>query len=142
IEITGTASDPDGKIASYAWTKVSGGNAVLSGAATAKLTVTGLQAGNYTFRLTVKDNAGASKSDDDKVVVNNPPTVNAGSDVTLSLPDNALTIKGTASDSDGSIKSYTWNKVSGPALKMSGASGADLTISALVEGKYVLRLTV
>lgn len=142
IEITGTASDPDGKIASYAWTKVSGGNAVLSGAATAKLTVTGLQAGNYTFRLTVKDNAGASKSDDVKVFVNNPPTVNAGSDVTLTLPDNALTIKGTASDSDGSIKSYTWNKVSGPALKMSGASGADLTISDLVEGKYVLRLTV
>ncbi len=142
VEITGTASDPDGKIASYTWTKVSGGNATLSGATTTKLTASELEAGNYTFRLTVKDNGGASKSDDVKVFVNKAPTVNAGADVTQTLPQNSTTLKGVASDSDGSIKSYAWTKVSGPSLQMSGANGTELAITNLVEGKYLLRLTV
>src|SRR5690606_32792453 len=96
----------------------------------------------YTFRLTVKDDAGASASDDVVVFVNTAPKANAGADVTFTLPKNSTTLKGDATDSDGSIKSYAWTKVSGPDLQMSGASGADLTISNLVEGKYVLRLTV
>jgi hypothetical protein len=69
ITITGTASDADGSIASYAWTKQSGPSATLSGANTAKLTASALVAGSYTFRLTVKDNAGASAYDDVVITV-------------------------------------------------------------------------
>jgi hypothetical protein len=78
ITITATASDADGTISSYAWTKVSGPSATLTGTTTLKLTASALVAGTYTFRLTVKDNAGASAYDDVVVTVNStsskPPT--------------------------------------------------------------------
>jgi hypothetical protein len=70
ITITGTAGDADGSITSYTWTKQSGPAATLSGNTTLKLTASALVAGTYTFRLTVKDNAGASAYDDVVVTVN------------------------------------------------------------------------
>ena len=45
---------------------------------------------------------------------NAAPTVNAGADQTITLPTSTLNLTGTASDSDGSISSYAWTKVSGP----------------------------
>lgn len=77
VVINGSATDSDGTIASYAWTRVSGPNTpTLSGANTANLTVNGLVAGTYVFRLTVTDNGGLTASDDVTVVVNNAPNVN------------------------------------------------------------------
>ncbi|HEY9006880.1 MAG TPA: malectin domain-containing carbohydrate-binding protein [Ohtaekwangia sp.] len=70
VSLTGTASDSDGSIASYSWTKVSGPTATLGSITTATLNVTALLQGTYTFRLTVKDNAGASAYDDVVVTVN------------------------------------------------------------------------
>jgi len=60
--MTGTASDPDGTIQSYLWTKQSGGAVILSGASTPTLAVSGLEFGNYSFQLTVTDNFGETKS--------------------------------------------------------------------------------
>jgi hypothetical protein len=142
VTLTGTASDPDGSIVSYAWTKVAGGAATLSGASTATLKASGLEAGTYTFRLTVKDNSGATKYDDVKVYVNIPPTVNAGADKTIVLPQNSVTFTGSASDPDGSIVSYAWSQVSGGASSLSGTSTLSLTASGLLQGTYVFRLTV
>ncbi|HYF66938.1 MAG TPA: PKD domain-containing protein [Ohtaekwangia sp.] len=146
IKITGTASDPDGSISSYAWTKVSGGAATLSNASTATVTASGLVEGVYTFRLSVTDNNGATKSDDVKVTVNaasnTAPVANAGSDKTLQIPINTVTLEGSASDSDGSIVSYNWTKVSGGNASLSGATSARVNISGLVQGTYVFRLTV
>ncbi|SMC00662.1 PKD domain containing protein [Hymenobacter roseosalivarius DSM 11622] len=73
ITLNGQGSDPDGTISSYGWTKISGKAATLSGAATQNLTVSGLVAGSYTFRLTVVDNGGASAFDDVNVTVNPAP---------------------------------------------------------------------
>jgi hypothetical protein len=79
--VTGTASDSDGTIASYTWTKQSGPAATLAGTTTATLSASALVAGTYSFRLTVKDNAGASAYDDVVVTVNSatvkPPVVTA-----------------------------------------------------------------
>ncbi|HEY5744896.1 MAG TPA: choice-of-anchor Q domain-containing protein [Chryseolinea sp.] len=142
--ITGTASDPGGSISSYAWTKVSGGAATLTNATTATLSVTGLVAGTYVFRLTVKDNAGATASDDVTVTVtattNKVPTVSVGT--TLNITTATASITGTASDPDGSISTYTWTKVSGGAATLTNASAAKLSLSGLVTGTYVFRLTV
>lgn len=146
IKITGTASDSDGSISSYAWTKVSGGAATLSGASTASVTASGLVEGIYTFRLMVTDNNGATKSDDVKVTVNaasnKAPVASAGSDKTIQLPINTVTLDGSATDSDGSIVSYNWTKVSGGNASLSGATSARVNISGLVQGTYVFRLTV
>lgn len=74
VTLTGTASDPDGTISSYSWTKVSGpaGNTITTPSA-ASTTITGLVQGSYVFRLTVTDNGGASSSDDVTVTVNAAP---------------------------------------------------------------------
>jgi hypothetical protein len=69
VSITGTGTDADGTIASYNWTKQSGGAATLTGAATATLNVSGLVAGTYVFRLTVTDNGGATGFDEVTVAV-------------------------------------------------------------------------
>jgi RHS repeat-associated protein len=68
-----TAYDPDGSVASYQWSKISGGTVTLSGANTASLTLTGLLDTTYVFRVTVTDNGGAQASDEVTVRVTAPP---------------------------------------------------------------------
>jgi predicted secreted protein len=140
--LAGTATDSDGSIASYNWTKVSGGSATLSGNTTANLSVSGMVAGTYVFRLMATDDKGASNTDDVSVMVNNPPTVSAGSDVNITLPTNSVSVQGTASDPDGTITSYTWTKTTGGSATLSGATTSRLTASGMAAGSYVFRLTV
>src|SRR4029079_6643425 len=77
VPLTGSGTDADGTIASYAWTKISGGAATITSPSSASTTVTGLAQGSYTFRLTVTDNGGATATDD--VVVNVNASVPSGS---------------------------------------------------------------
>ncbi len=147
LTLNGSANDPNGSIVSYAWTKISGGAANLSNQTTPNLTISNLQAGVYIFELTVTDNDGNTASDQAKVVVNGPanaaPVANAGPDITLTLPQNSRTINGSGSDTDGSIVSYSWSKLSGPAgITMNGSNQASLSVSALTEGIYIFELTV
>jgi hypothetical protein len=67
--ISGSGSDSDGTIASYSWSKISGGTATLSGSSTSTLSLSGLASGSYTFRLTVTDNLGAIGTDDVNITV-------------------------------------------------------------------------
>jgi dienelactone hydrolase len=140
--ITGSGTDTDGYIASYTWSKISGGAATLSGASTSVVSISGMAAGNYTFRLTVKDDNGGTSYDDMNVYVNYAPSVNAGSDKAITLPTSSVTLMGTATDSDGTISSYTWSKFSGASASLSGTSTANMTASNLLAGSYVFRLTV
>ncbi|WP_247233362.1 PKD domain-containing protein [Telluribacter sp. SYSU D00476] len=74
---------------------------------------------------------------------NQPPTVNAGEDKTITLPTNSVTLTGSAHDPDGSISSYGWTQQSGPGTAtLTNAGTAALTASGLVAGTYVFRLTV
>jgi hypothetical protein len=146
VYLKGSASDGDG-IASYQWSKVSGGTASFSGQSTSTLKAYNLVAGTYVFRLTVKDSKGASKYDDVNVTVlnstttNAAPTVSAGADRSITLPTNVLYLKASASDSDG-IASYQWTKVSGSTASMSGQTTSTLKAYNLVAGTYVFRVTV
>jgi hypothetical protein len=70
------------------------------------------------------------------------PLVSAGADKTITLPENALTINGSASDNDGSIASYAWTQVSGAAASMAGTTTINLSLSNLLAGTYTFRLTV
>jgi PKD repeat protein len=89
------SSDPDGSIASYAWTFGDGGSAA---GPTASHTYQG--AGTYTARLTVTDNQGATNSTTVSILVTSGPTlpaapsnlsasVGSGRVVTLNWSDNA-----------------------------------------------------
>ncbi len=77
---------------------------------------------------------------------NNPPSVHAGQDLTITLPTSSVSLSGTASD-DGrpnpsSTLSVTWSMVSGPgAVGFGNANVAQTTATFSVVGSYVLRLT-
>jgi ribosomal protein L14 len=146
--LTGSGTDPDGTIASYAWTRVSGPTTFTLGTANAAVTtLSNLVLGTYVFRLTVTDNNGATGTDNMTVIVlaapNLPPTANAGSDITMTLPVNSTTLNGSGTDPDGTIAGYAWSRVSGPTTFTLGtANAATTTLSNLVAGIYVFRLTV
>lgn len=144
--IQGSASDSDGTIASYAWTKIYGPPASLGGNTTSKLRAYNLVEGSYTFRLTVKDNDGAAKYDDVKVTVskssaaNIAPIANAGPDKTTNR--TSIMLYGSGTDKDGRIISYNWIKYSGAAVAMTNASSPTLSVSGMKDGRYYFRLTV
>ena len=72
VFLSGTGSDPDGVIASYAWTQTGGMAVLLTGAdaATAVFVAPDVSVEEtLTFRLTVSDNTGAQASDEVQVTV-------------------------------------------------------------------------
>lgn len=71
IILNGSASnDPDGTIITYAWTKISGGTAIIMNPTSVITTVTGLEVGTYIFRLTVTDNDLLTDFDEITIIVN------------------------------------------------------------------------
>ncbi|MBS1553289.1 MAG: gliding motility-associated C-terminal domain-containing protein [Bacteroidetes bacterium] len=71
------------------------------------------------------------------------PKANAGADLTLVLPTNSASLSGSGSDTGGgTIVSYSWTKVSGGAANLTNANTPTLSVTDLVEGIYVFRLTV
>lgn len=75
---------------------------------------------------------------------NQSPTAAAGTDQTITLPTSQVTVNGSSSsDPDGTISTYLWTKISGPAtFTITNANIASTTITGLVQGTYVFRLTV
>ena len=77
--------------------------------------------------------------------VNHPPTVNAGADQTITLPNSAM-LDSTVTD-DGlpnppAHVSATWSKVSGPgSVTFGNEHSIDTTASFVTPGIYLLRLT-
>ncbi len=146
----GTAIDPDGgDIVSYEWTQQSGPSTpALSGENTADLTVTYILSGTYVFRLTVIDDENEVSFDEVQLVAipvtGSSPEVNSGEDQNIVLPISAITLNGSANDPDGGdIVSYVWTQQSGPnTAALSGDNTANLSVSNLIEGSYVFRLTV
>ena len=150
VGLSGSGTDPDGTIASYQWTKVSGPSQynIVSGNQ-AQTTVNNMVQGTYTFELKVTDNAGASDKDTVQIIVNpapvqnQPPTADAGLDINITLPNNTVTLSGSGSDNDGTIVSYQWDKVSGPSqYTISLPTQNSTSVNNLVEGIYQFQLTV
>jgi hypothetical protein len=109
------SSDPDGSIASYAWS---------NGPTTLGTTVSispSLNVGTHTVILEVTDNEGATAQDQVVVIVdpqpaaNQPPTADAGPDIERTDDDGngteTVVLESFGSvDPDGTIVSYEWSK--------------------------------
>lgn len=70
------------------------------------------------------------------------PTANAGADQSITLPTNTITLSGSGSDSDGTIVSYAWTKVSGGSATIVSSNAATTVVNDLAQGTYRFRLTV
>lgn len=75
------------------------------------------------------------------IVVNDTPTADAGSNQTITLPTNLVTLAGSGTDVDGTIASYAWTKVSGSGT-ITSPSSATTTVTGLVQGTSIFKLTV
>ncbi len=148
INLAGSGTDPDGTITGFFWTKISGpSSGIIGNALLALTTVTGLVSGVYKFELKVTDNNGATDTDTMQLTVNDlinlAPVATAGTDQTITLPLNSVSLNGSGSDIDGTISNYSWAKISGPATgSITNANTATTTATSLVQGVYQFQLTV
>ena len=104
----------------------------------------------YVLRLTASDSV-LSATDDIQITVgaapptNQAPTVNAGVDQTVTLPDNASLVGSTSDDglpNPPASVTVTWSQVSGPGTTtFANPSALSTTASFTAAGVYVLRLT-
>lgn len=148
--VTGTATDPDGTIASYAWSQVSGpSTATINSPTTASTTIDNLTTiGNYIFDFTVTDNSGSTSSDQITITVaatpNVAPVSNPGNPQTIQLPDTDAALSAAAStDSDGTITGFLWFLFSGPdVVGFSAATSSSTNVTGLKEGIYFIGLQV
>jgi len=74
----------------------------------------------------------------------NPPTANAGNNITVILPDNTATLDGSLStDNDTQTLNYNWEQVYGPSvISFDDNTSINPNISNLEEGIYKVKLTV
>lgn len=86
---------------------------------------------------------GSSTTSPTSPTANAAPVANAGRDLSITLPTNSVSVYGSATDSDGTIKSYYWTQVSGPsAASLTYRYTKTLKAAYLKAGTYTFRLKV
>lgn len=75
-------------------------------------------------------------------VINQPPTADAGSDITITLPVNTVKLLGRGVDPEGSGVTFLWSKVSGAGSNFLSPNSANTDVTNLTQGSYVFRITV
>ena len=130
------------------WRELSGPGAVTFSDPNVPLTTARFAvAGAYVLQL-IADDGELTSSDQVNITVaagNQPPVADAGVDLTVTLPDNAV-LHGSATD-DGLPKppgklSTVWTKASGPGQVVFGNPSALVTSASFSQaGTYLLRLT-
>lgn len=74
---------------------------------------------------------------------NNAPTISAGTDAMIYLPNANAFLMGKAEDKESNIVSYQWKKIEGPASYTFTDSTQLMTpVTDLVKGYYAFELTV
>jgi predicted esterase len=106
--------------------------------------VTNLPNGVSKFQVSVRDAHGQVANAVTTVTVNagsTAPVASAGSNQTITLPVNSVTLTGNAST--GTISSYTWTRVSGPNTPtIVSPSAASTNVTGLVAGTYQFKLSL
>ena len=133
-------------LATVRWSIVSGPGSVEFRDATALETDVALAApGTYVLRLSASDGVAAA-SDDVTIVVlerNDPPTIDAGDDLTMAIDETAA-LAGRVSDDGlpppGALR-VAWSVVGGPgSVTMANPTALRTTARFAAPGTYVLRL--
>jgi len=143
--VTLDGSLSSGSLTSFAWTKISGPNTpTFTSPASITTSVTGLIQGTYVFQLAVNGGSSGSFIDQVTITVNAAPAAvaHAGIDQTITQPTASVTLDGTGST--GTITSYAWSFISGPATP---AIASPATVTTAITGlsavgTYVFQLSI
>jgi len=145
VTLSGTAAGTNGaSISAYSWAKTSGPAAgSISSPAAASTLVTGLTQGVYVFTLTAIDNHGLNSYSSVTINVIAAPVADAGPSQTINSTSTVLSATASYSP-NGSITSYSWQQVSGPAAAtIANANTSTPLVSGMVLGSsYAFQLTV
>ncbi|MGN6418929.1 MAG: PKD domain-containing protein [Pseudobacter sp.] len=144
------SKDEDGKLVRFIWRKVSGpstGNIVTSVSTDGNTKVINLTtAGTYVYELKAVDDRADWGTDQVVITVvsgttpNIPPVTEAGPDQDVIIPEADLN-GGSSYDPDGTVVSYRWTKIDGPAVySISSATAPAPKISNLLIGDYKFEL--
>lgn len=124
--------DTDGEITRADWTQISGPVVTTQGLGWSRsfgAPVTATQV-SLVFRLTVRDDRGATSTDDIMInVVNKQPISHAGADQSIK-PRAFVSLTGNAIDPDGSIFQQGWSQVGGPIVALSSSNSTTITFNA------------
>ncbi|HSK05318.1 MAG TPA: S8 family serine peptidase [Kofleriaceae bacterium] len=152
VTLDGSGShDPDGTLASHAWTvdacftSTGSCDPQLAGADTATPQLTApASPGIVYLSLKVTDNLGAVSTDTIVLSVFFQAPVAAIAAATSCVQGGStVTLDGrVSSDADGTIASYAWTQLSGPPVTLSGAGAAVASFTAPAQGTLGFELTV
>ena len=142
--------DNNGSITNYGWVKLSGPASCNIVAAGSKTTwIKKLTEGTYVFELTVTNNFKLTAKDTltiyvDKTKIARPPVAEAGPDQTIQLPNNNVTLDGSASsDPDNDISDYLWTRIKGTStVTYTSPANAITDVSKLTAGVHLFELRV
>ncbi len=130
---------------SYAWTKISGltGDAILHNRSDST-TITFTSAGTYLYQLAVTDATTLIGYDTVQVTVNPnpvsaiPPTVNAGTDQTIQLPQDSVYLSMSFT---GNLSDAEWRPLSGPSV-LAITYSLNAPYKGLIQGVYTFEAYV
>ena len=89
---------------------------------------------------TVGVNAGEITPASEPVEI--PPSANAGSDITTTLPEDSISLSGSAVAGNSPISGHVWSEISGGPATIQDATSYNTVVNNLEQGDYVFRLTV
>ncbi|XP_073728419.1 dyslexia-associated protein KIAA0319 isoform X1 [Misgurnus anguillicaudatus] len=151
ITLNGSGSVDDHDIRSYQWEMLSGPpGSKMKDANKPVAIVMGLRAGNYKFKLTVKDEQEATDSAVLTIAIKEakslPLVAHASGSHTLTLPNNSLVLRGSVSNSGAANVSFLWVRDEQSPAAGDVLYGSDheafLYLANLVEGTYLFQLRV
>ncbi|HEX5754113.1 MAG TPA: myxosortase-dependent M36 family metallopeptidase [Archangium sp.] len=136
VTLSVSAVDPDGDEVSYAWTKKSGPDVVLSGVETGTLSFTAPEVpadATLLFEVVATDGLDASAPLEVNVgvrQVNKPPVARAGEDHTVTAGGTVSLEASASSDPDGDSLRFAWSQVHGPAVELLEATSDRISFTA------------
>ncbi|HTE32622.1 MAG TPA: Ig-like domain-containing protein, partial [Chryseolinea sp.] len=148
INIAATATDTDGTIAKVEFYN---GATLLGEDNSSPYTFAwnNATAGAHAITAKATDNQGGiATSEVINITVSAPgssasPTISAGDDINIFLPQNSATLNGIGSSPMGAAVTFNWIQVSGPSdVNIVNPNTQSVSIDNLVEGVYVFELKV
>ncbi|MEM6531644.1 MAG: hypothetical protein AAF654_03425 [Myxococcota bacterium] len=131
------STDSAGEALSYAWEQTSGPAAAIGDPAAASTTLTLPSVDenrSIALTLTVTNTNGVTNSDSVFVTVIDGgivPVADAGMEQSVNALETVILTGSGSSDADGTIATYLWERLSGPAITLSdGANPSDATFAA------------